>query len=173
MIEVNDESGFQPIPDAAEISALADWVFAKMRVHPQTDLSIVLADEEAMSVLHQQWMDLPGPTDVLSFPMDELRPAREGEEPELGLLGDIVICPAVAAKQAQKSGHALMEEILLLTTHGILHLLGYDHVEEAERKEMFDLQRRLLLEFLARKPQNPNQPYRDISAIDDIAPTID
>ena len=96
MIEINDESGFQPIPDAAEISALADWVFAKMRVHPQTDLSIVLADEEAMSVLHQQWMDLPGPTDVLSFPMDELRPAREGEEPELGLLGDIVICPAVA-----------------------------------------------------------------------------
>ena len=66
-----------------------------------------------------------------------------------------------------------MEEILLLTTHGILHLLGYDHAEEAERKEMFDLQRRLLLEFLARKPQNPNQPYRDISAIDDITPTID
>ncbi|XCB29906.1 rRNA maturation RNase YbeY [Arcanobacterium hippocoleae] len=173
MIEVNDESGFTPVPDAAEISALAEWVFVQMRVHPQTDLSIVLADEQTMSVLHEQWMDLPGPTDVLSFPMDELRPAPPGIEPQEGLLGDIVICPSVAAMQARKSGHAAMEEILLLATHGILHLLGFDHAEETERKEMFALQRRLLLGFLARKPHDPNQPVRDISEIDDIAPTIE
>lgn len=173
MIEVNDESGFTPVPDAAEISALATWVFAQMRVHPQAELNIVLADEETMSVLHHEWMDLSGPTDVLSFPMDELRPAPPGMTPQEGILGDIVICPAVAAAQARKSGHATMEEILLLTTHGILHLLGYDHAEEQERKLMFGLQRQLLLGFLARRPQDPNQPVRDLRDIDDIAPTIE
>ncbi|WP_353066648.1 rRNA maturation RNase YbeY [Arcanobacterium hippocoleae] len=173
MIEVNDESGYLPAPDAAEISALASWVFDQLRVHPQAELNIILADEETMSDLHLQWMDLPGPTDVLSFPMDELKPVPPGVEPQAGVLGDIVICPAVAAKQARRSGHATMEEILLLATHGILHLLGFDHAEETERKVMFTLQRQLLLGFLARKPQDPNQPLQDTSKISDIAPTID
>ena len=102
-----------------------------------------------MEVLHVQWMDLPGPTDVMSFPMDELRPGREGQEPEEGTLGDIVLCPSVATKQAAEAGHAPMEEMLLLTTHGILHLLGYDHAEPDEEREMFELQRQLLLTFLA------------------------
>ena len=96
-----------------------------------------------------QWMDLPGPTDVMSFRMDELRPGREGMEPEEGVLGDIVLCPSVAAKQASQAGHATEEELLLLTTHGILHLLGYDHAEPEEEREMFELQRQLLLTFLA------------------------
>jgi probable rRNA maturation factor len=96
-----------------------------------------------------QWMDLPGPTDVMSFPMDELTPGHEGEDPEEGILGDIVLCPSVAQKQAMEAGHALEEELLLLTTHGILHLLGFDHAEPEEEKEMFDLQRTLLLTFLA------------------------
>ena len=91
-----------------------------------------------------QWMDLPGPTDVMSFPMDELRPGREGEEPEEGVLGDIVLCPSVAAKQAREAGHATEEELLLLTTHGILHLLGYDHEEPDEERVMFALQKDLL-----------------------------
>lgn len=173
MIEVNDESGFEPAPDTREISELAEWVLAEMRVHPQADLSVLLVDEAAMADLHMQWMDLEGPTDVMSFPMDELRPAPIGEEPKPGMLGDIVVCPSVAQAQALKSGHATQEEILLLTTHGILHLLGYDHAEEAERTEMFALQRRLLLTFLAREPRDPNTPRRDISDIDDIAPTID
>jgi probable rRNA maturation factor len=85
----------------------------------------------------------------MSFPMDELRPAREGDEPEEGVLGDIVLCPSFAAKQAAKAGHATEEELLLLTTHGILHLLGYDHAEPEEEREMFELQRQLLLTFLA------------------------
>jgi probable rRNA maturation factor len=87
----------------------------------------------------------------MSFPMDELRPAREGDEPEEGVLGDIVLCPEFAAKQAAKAGHATEEELLLLTTHGILHLLGYDHAEPEEEREMFELQRQLLLTFLARR----------------------
>jgi probable rRNA maturation factor len=118
-------------------------------VHPDADLAILLVDEAAMEQLHVQWMDEPGPTDVLSFPMDELRPGREGDPSPPGLLGDVVLCPDVAARQAAAAGHSSAEELLLLTTHGILHLLGYDHAEPEEEKEMFGLQRRLLLTFLS------------------------
>jgi probable rRNA maturation factor len=121
----------------------------EMKVHPQADLCLKLVDEPAMEVLHVQWMDLPGPTDVMSFPMDELRPGRDGQEPAEGVLGDIVLCPSVAARQAVGAGHATEEELLLLLTHGILHLLGYDHAEPDEEREMFELQRTLLLTFLA------------------------
>lgn len=168
MIEVNDESGFAPAVDVIEVSELARYVLDEMRVHPQAELSVLLVDEQQMAVLHEEWMDLPGPTDVLSFPMDELRPAPVGVEPQPGTLGDIVVCPAVAARQALESGHATMEEVLLLTTHGILHLLGYDHAQEAEKKEMFDIQRRLLLTFLARKPHDSGS-----GNIDDTAPVMD
>lgn len=135
--------------DEVELVDLARYVMAEMRVHPQAELCLRLVDEATMTVLHEKWMDLPGPTDVMSFPMDELRPGRDGEAPEQGVLGDIVLCPTVAAKQAAEAGHAPAEEMLLLTTHGILHLLGYDHAEPEEEKEMFELQRQLLLTFLA------------------------
>ncbi|GAA1800156.1 MAG: rRNA maturation RNase YbeY [Actinobacteria bacterium] len=135
--------------DEVELVDLARYVMAEMRVHPQAELCLRLVDEATMTVLHEKWMDLPGPTDVMSFPMDELRPGRDGEAPEQGVLGDIVLCPTVAAKQAAEAGHATAEEMLLLTTHGILHLLGYDHAEPEEEKEMFELQRQLLLTFLA------------------------
>jgi probable rRNA maturation factor len=83
--------------------------------------------------------------------MDELRPGTPDNPTPPGLLGDIVVCPSVAARQAAAAGHSAEEEMLLLTTHGILHLLGYDHVEPEEEKEMFALQRHLLLTFLARR----------------------
>jgi probable rRNA maturation factor len=146
-IDVNNESGV--VADEMEISALARHVLDAMKVHHQAELSVVLVDEKAMEALHVQYMDETGPTDVLSFPMDELRPGRDGEEPEPGLLGDVVLCPQVARRQARTAGHSTEEELLLLTTHGILHLLGFDHAEPAEEKEMFALQRRLLLTFLA------------------------
>ena len=146
-VEVNNESGVDV--DEAEIVALARHVLAQMRVHPQAELSVVLVDEMAMEQLHVQWMDEPGPTDVLSFPMDELRPGSDGEDSPAGLLGDVVLCPQVAATQARQAGHSTAEELLLLTTHGILRLLGYDHAEPDEEKEMFGLQRKLLLTFLA------------------------
>ncbi len=146
-IEVNNESGFAV--DEAEFAALGRHVLDAMRVHPQTDLSILLVDEEVMTDLHVRWMDEPGPTDVLSFPMDELRPGADGEQTPAGLLGDVVLCPTVAARQATEAGHSTTEELLLLTTHGILHLLGFDHAEPEEEKEMFGLQRQLLLTFLA------------------------
>jgi len=146
-VEVNNESGVSV--DEAEIVALARHVLAAMHVHPQAELSVVLVDEPAIEQLHVQWMDEPGPTDVMSFPMDELRPGTDTEDSPPGLLGDVVVCPQVAAKQARTAGHSTQEEMLLLTAHGILHLLGYDHAEPDEEKEMFGLQRRLLLTFLS------------------------
>lgn len=146
-IEVNNESGHEV--DEAEVAALARYVLDEMHLHPQTDLSVLLVDTDVMTDLHVRWMDEPGPTDVLSFPMDELRPGRDDEPAPAGLLGDVVLCPEVAAKQALAAGHSTAEELLLLTVHGILHLLGYDHAEPDEEKEMFALQRRLLLTFLA------------------------
>ncbi|WP_454858752.1 rRNA maturation RNase YbeY [Promicromonospora soli] len=146
-IEVNNESGFEV--DEAEFAALGRYVLDAMRVHPQSELSIILVDTTVMADLHVQWMDEPGPTDVLSFPMDELRPGRDGDVTPAGTLGDIVLCPEVAVTQAKAAGHSTTEELLLLTTHGILHLLGYDHAEPEEEKEMFALQRKLLLTFLA------------------------
>lgn len=146
-IEVNNESGHEV--DEAEFAALARFVLDQMHVHPQTDLSIMFVDTEVMTDLHVKWMDEPGPTDVLSFPMDELRPGRADDPTPAGLLGDVVLCPDVAVEQARTAGHSAVEEMLLLTTHGILHLLGYDHAEPEEEKEMFGLQRQLLLTFLA------------------------
>ena len=146
-IEVNNEAAYEV--DEHELVRLSRHVLDAMRVHPRAELSIVLVDEAAMERLHVQWMDLPGPTDVMSFPMGELRPGRDDEEPAEGLLGDVVLCPTVAARQAVEAGHATQEELLLLTTHGILHLLGFDHAEPEQEKEMFDLQRRLLLTYLA------------------------
>lgn len=146
-IEVNNETTAQI--DAREFVDLARYVFDAMFLHPATELSITFVDEKAMRELHEEWMDLEGPTDVMSFPMDELREGREGELAPEGLLGDIVICPTVAAQQARIAGHSSEEEMLLLLTHGILHLLGYDHVEPEEERVMFTLQRKLLLTFLA------------------------
>ncbi len=135
--------------DAEEFALLAEFVLHQMHVSPAAELCILFVDTEAMTRLHQQWMDLPGPTDVMSFPMDELRPGTPGAPSKAGMLGDIVICPQVAEKQALEAGHSSEEEMLLLATHGILHLLGYDHAESEEEQVMFALQRKLLLTFLA------------------------
>lgn len=141
-IEINNESGHQV--DEEQLVRLARFVLDRMRVHPQAELSVLLVDTEAMEQLHVQWMDEPGPTDVLAFPMDELRPGKDDDEPAPGLLGDVVLCPEVAAGQAKDAGHSTADELQLLCTHGLLHLLGYDHAEPEEKKEMFGLQQQLL-----------------------------
>ena len=146
-IEVLNESG-TPV-DEAGLLDLARFVLGRLRIHPQADLSVLLVDEAAMERLHVQWMDEPGPTDVLSFPMDELRPTADGQDPAPGLLGDVVLCPVVAERQGRSAGHGTHAELELLTTHGILHLLGYDHAEPAEEREMFGLQDRLLADWRA------------------------
>ncbi|MEY9953591.1 rRNA maturation RNase YbeY [Leifsonia sp. EB34] len=144
-IEINNESSIEV--DESALQRLAGYALDIMHVHPDAELAIVLVDEAAMEQLHVQWMDEPGPTDVLSFPMDELRPGTEEEPAPAGLLGDVVLCPQVAQVQAETAGHTLMEELLLLTTHGILHLLGFDHAEPAEEREMFGIQRDILVGF--------------------------
>lgn len=147
-IEVLNESGV-PVDEEA-IAGLSRHVLDGLRVHPLAELSVLLVDEAAMTELHEKWMDEPGPTDVLSFPMDELRPghmsggADEDGEADPALLGDVVLCPAVAEKQAREAGHSTGDELELLCAHGILHLLGYDHAEPEEHKEMFGLQAELL-----------------------------
>ena len=146
-VDVNNETDAQV--DEKALIDLARFVLDSLRIHAQAELSVVLVDTAAMEQLHVQYMDEPGPTDVLSFPMDELRPTSDGEEPTPGLLGDVVLCPEVAQAQAAKAGHSTEDELHLLTTHGILHLLGYDHAEPDEEREMFGLQNRLLTEWRA------------------------
>lgn len=146
-IEINNESGVGV--EEESLVALATHVLGEMGINPLAELSIVVVDEDAMAELHEKWMGEPGPTDVLAFPMDELRPgggARgDAEGPsDPALLGDVVLCPQVAARQAAEAGHSAQDELELLCTHGILHLLGYDHAEPEEHKEMFGLQARLL-----------------------------
>lgn len=150
-IEVLNESGLEL--DVQHMAALSSFVLEQMRVHPQAELCIKAVDEATIAELNERWMEKAGPTDVLAFPMDELRPGLVNEEPEEGVLGDLVLCPDIAAKQAVAAGHSRDAEIELLTVHGILHLLGYDHAEEDERRVMFDLQRKLLLTFLATREQ--------------------
>ena len=134
--------------DAKAFSDLGLWVMDQMRVSTQSDLTILFVDPDPIAELHERWMSLEGPTDVMSFPMDELRPG-DGKTTMEGVLGDLVICPWVAAQQAAAAGHSTMQEMMLLTIHGILHLLGYDHVTPEQERQMFGLQRQLLLTFLA------------------------
>jgi probable rRNA maturation factor len=151
-IEVANESGIDiPDFDEMELAELARYVLDALHVHPQSELSITLVDTAVMTDLHVKWLDEPGPTDVMSFPMDELKPGHPGAQSGPGMLGDVVLCPEVAAKQAEAAGHSVAEELLLLTCHSILHLLGYDHAEPDEEAEMFALQRQLLLTYLAQR----------------------
>jgi probable rRNA maturation factor len=155
-IEIANESGVDV--DESLLAALARHVLDDMRVHPLAELSVLLIDEPAMTELHVRWMGEEGPTDVLAFPMDELRLPQPGGHGDHGssdqdaaevLLGDVVICPQVAAAQAAEAGQDVQDEIDLLCTHGILHLLGYDHAEPKEHATMFGLQDRLLASWRA------------------------
>jgi len=154
VIDVANESGLDLGTDIegiaeADVVACARHVLDVLHVHPLADLSVLLVDPPTIASLHAKWMDDPEPTDVMSFPMDELRPGTEGHPAGPGLLGDIVLCPQVAAAQARARGQEPADEVLLLTVHGVLHLLGYDHAEPDEEKAMVDLQHSLLQSFLA------------------------
>ena len=142
MIDINNESGVEA--DELGLVALARFALAQLRIHPQADLSILLVDEKTMADYHVRFMDLPGPTGVLSFPMDELRPPRDDEESPEGLLGDIVLCPTITAAQAEETGRTPEGEADYLLVHGLLHLLGYDHAEPEEKRVMFGLNDRLI-----------------------------
>jgi probable rRNA maturation factor len=165
-IEIANESG--AVVDEPALAGLARHVLDELRVHPLAELSVLLVDTATMADLHQRWLGEPGPTDVLAFPMDELRPPPPGSEradrpssdgpaAEGLLLGDVVLCPEVAREQARAARHRLADELELLCTHGILHLLGFDHAEPDERATMFALQDRLLGAWRAGR-QRERQP---------------
>lgn len=145
MIDVNNESGVEV--DELALLQLAEFALDQLRIHPQAELSILLVDEEAMAELHQRFMDLPGPTDVMSFPMDELRAPSPGQSPPRGTLGDIVICPQFTSAQAPENGREPAEEIEYLLIHGLLHLLGHDHAEAGERATMFGLNDKIIADW--------------------------
>ena len=144
-IEITNESELEV--DLTRVQSLAEHVREALRLHPLVDVGVIFVDEVPMTDLHVRWMDEPGPTDVLSFPMDELRPGSEEMLSAEGVLGDVVICPQVARRQAEVACHEEINEILMLLTHGMLHLVGFDHAEPEEEKEMFALQKELLDSF--------------------------
>jgi len=144
-IEIANESGTAVDTDA--VLAVARYALDEMGVNSLAELSILLVDVDYMTELNHRWMGGDGPTDVLAFPMDEGSVDHgpgESNGGEPALLGDIVLCPEVAARQAAAAGHSAADELHLLTVHGVLHLLGYDHAEPEEEREMFALQARLL-----------------------------
>lgn len=137
------------------LEVLVAFLYGRLHLGPGVELNVTLVDEDRMERLHMDWMDLPGPTDVMSFPMDELSPGTATHPVEEGLLGDVVLCPGVARRQAHAAGHDLADELMLLTVHGVLHLLGHDHAEQDEKRVMFALQSRLLEDFLGRPSPTP------------------
>lgn len=158
-VDVVNESGVEV--DEAALVALASHVLDAMAVHPLVELSLLLVDTSAMTELHEQWMGASGPTDVLAFPMDELRAGQgAADEGEPALLGDVALCPQVAADQAATAGQATADELHMLCTHGILHLLGYDHEEPEEKEEMFGLQAELLAAWRGEHHRSPRGSMR-------------
>jgi probable rRNA maturation factor len=149
-VDINNESGLEA--DSPGLVRLATFALDQLRIHPLAELSILLVDEETMSAYHEKYMGEPGPTDVLSFPMDELRPPEDGEEPPEGLLGDIVLCPQVTNAQAEGHGRTPQEEQEYLLVHGMLHLLGFDHAEPDEKADMFGLKDRIIAAWETARP---------------------
>ena len=139
-IEVTNTSG-QLVP-TAEMTSLMTHAMKALNLNPECDLNIAFVEDDYMTELHIKWMDEPGTTDVLSFPMD--MPEEPGEAVTLG---DIVISPVVAAAQALTQGHSTEHEIYILATHGLLHIIGYDHADKADEKVMFELQEKIVTDW--------------------------
>ena len=139
-IESNNRSG-ELVP-SDEITALIEYSLSALNLNPECEVSLTFVDANEMSELHIKWMDEPGPTDVLSFPMD--MPENPGDAVTLG---DIVICPTVAVRQAMTAGHSSNHEFFILSVHGLLHILGYDHANPEDEKVMFTLQEQLVKEW--------------------------
>jgi probable rRNA maturation factor len=139
-VELVNRSGAL-IPES-QMHTLLNFGIEYMELNPECEISLTFVDPQEMEELHIKWMNEPGPTDVLSFPMD-----MPESKSEVVTLGDIVIAPAVAAKQAIAAGHSVEDEIYILATHGLLHILGYDHADPDEEKVMFALQEKIVKEW--------------------------
>jgi probable rRNA maturation factor len=159
-----DEQQAHPM-DVARWAGLARQVLSARGVKGETEVSLLFVDEEAMARLNEQFLGKTGPTDVLSFPIED-EPGPTGRSPDFGgtgpgtsaedgaptLLGDVVICPVVAARNAAEHEVSVDDEIALLVVHGLLHLLGMDHEADAEAERMEALERQLLAQFYRVSP---------------------
>jgi probable rRNA maturation factor len=143
-IDLENKTNYQL--DEARLISLAHFSLTKLGIHPDSELGIRLVNEIEMEELHQKWMNLSGATDVMSFPMDEIKPDSASNGP--GIIGDIVLCPEFAAKNGKQSTDL---EIELLTVHGVLHLLGFDHEEIEDELVMFKMQEDFLNQWRALK----------------------
>ncbi len=143
-VEVTNRSGVSA-PES-EVESLLNFGIDYMDLHPECELSVTFVDDQEMEELHIKWMDEPGTTDVLSFPMD-----MPESKDEAVTLGDIVIDPIVAANQAASAGHSTEHEIYILAAHGLLHILGYDHADKDEEKIMFELQEKIVKKWASQK----------------------
>ncbi|MGI8984428.1 MAG: rRNA maturation RNase YbeY [Acidimicrobiales bacterium] len=156
-----DEQSDQPV-DALRLVNLAKAVLGAQGAKPDSELSMLFVDEDAMAELNKRFLGKDGPTDVLAFPIDDDDVVEGGRSPDsLGpgsgadpdnaeppnLLGDVVVCPAVAARNAPDHGGTYDDEMALLVVHGILHILGMDHVDDAEAEAMEQRERELLEQF--------------------------
>ncbi len=166
-----DEQVAVPI-DALRWAVLAEQVLSAEGVRGEVELSLLFVDEEAMADLNRRFLDASGPTDVLAFPIDAddldlwqgsdptlTGPDREPPDPSDApvLLGDVVLCPAVAARNAPEHAGTLDDELALLVVHGVLHVLGHDHAEPAARAAMWARERDLLERFHGLPGRDPWQ----------------
>jgi len=159
-----DEQQAHPV-DVSRWAELVRQVLAARGVKGEAEVSLLFVDEEAMAALNEQFLGKRGPTDVLSFPIED-EPVTSGRTPDFGgsgpgvsaeagaptLLGDVVICPAVAARNAEEHEVPFDDELALLVVHGLLHLLGMDHEEDAAAQRMEALEQQLLRRFYRTGP---------------------
>jgi probable rRNA maturation factor len=143
-VEITNRSGVAA-PEK-DVESLLNYGIEYMELNPECEVSMTFVDDAEMEELHIKWMDEPGTTDVLSFPMD--MPENRND---IVTLGDIVLSPTIAEKQAIDAGHSTDHEIHILVTHGLLHILGYDHADKDEEKVMFALQEKIVKEWGAQK----------------------
>jgi probable rRNA maturation factor len=167
-----DEQDLVPV-DVLRWVRLAQLVLTQERVATDAEVSLIFVDEPSMADLNARFLGSTGPTDVLAFPIDE-EAGPSGRQPDEGgrgpgspdepsdppvILGDVVVCPAVASRQAAAQANDLDGELALLVVHGVLHLLDYDHAEPAETERMRSREQELLARFRATEETGrPHEP---------------
>lgn len=130
-----------------ELHSLAEMVMREEGYPEDVEVTLLFVDESEMAAYNVRFLDRTGPTDVLAFPVEELLPGvvpdHDPQGPPL-MLGDVVVAPAYVRRQAHEYGVSYEDEMALMVIHGILHLLGYDHIDEDEAERMEERERRLL-----------------------------
>jgi probable rRNA maturation factor len=151
-IEIEDEAWSRAQPDAETLAETAARAVLAREAAGDAGVCILLTDDDAVAMLNQQFRGKAGPTNVLSFPA--------GDNPE-GLLGDIALAFGVCQREAAEQGKSLAAHLQHLTAHGVLHLLGYDHIDEGDAEVMEDLERAILAEL------GVSDPYVAVEEDDD------